>query len=190
MLYTSSVYRSSRPGFTLVEVMVVMAVTAMLSALILVYNASTRETLRLFTEKARVAQLVLRSKSLALSTYTDAREAPCGYGVRFDRTAGTYALVAYRPASCRDRSRVNTDPDLFEVVQLSEFTLPATLEFEDTGEARDIGYVLFIPPDPSVLVARDDGSLIEGGSGKVALKIRNKDTDAIVTINAAGQVTF
>lgn len=180
---------SRRTGFTLVEVMVVMSVTAMLSALILVYNASTRETLRLFTEKARVAQLILRSKSLALSTYTDGGETPCGYGVRFDLTAGKYDLVAYRPTSCRDRSRVNVDPEVFETVQSSAFELPPTLEFAQE-ETRGASYVLFIAPDPTVLVARQDGSLIDNGSGQLTLQIKGRETSATVSINAAGQVTF
>lgn len=179
-----------KAGFTLVEIMVVLAVTAMLSSLILVYNASTRETLRLFTEKARVAQLVLRAKSLAISTYTETGVTPCGYGLRFNRVTGSYALVAYRPASCRDRSRVDTSDDAYEVVQATTFELPSTIEFEDRGDAKDVSYIIFIPPDPAVLIARDDGSLVEDGLGRVAMRIKGRETDAIVTINAAGQVTF
>lgn len=167
-----------------------MAVTAMLSALILVYNASTRETLRLFSEKARVAQLILRAKSLSLSTYSE-EDTPCGYGVRLDRAAARYALVAYRPRVCAERARVDTDPDVFEVVQLSDFELPATLAFaEGADETRDASYVLFIPPDPAVLVAREDGTLVEGGDGVIAMTIKGRDTDAIVTVNAAGQITY
>lgn len=170
--------------------MVVVTVTAMLSGLILVYNASTRDTLRLFTEKARVAQLMLRSKSLALSTYSQTNT-PCGYGVRFNRSAATpgYQMVAYRPTSCADRTRVDIDEDAFEVVELSAFTLPMSLEYSP-GEASDAAYVLFIPPDPIVLVARSDGSLIQNGVGEVDLKIKGRDTSAMVTVNAAGQVTF
>jgi prepilin-type N-terminal cleavage/methylation domain-containing protein len=185
---------SRRSGFTLVEVMVVLAVTTMLSALILVYNASSRETLRLFTEKARVAQLILRSKSLALSTYTDSTgTAPCGYGVRLDRAAGTYALVSYRPADCKERGRVDTSEEAFEVVELSEFSLPATIEFGDVGDApsgSEASYVLFIPPDPAVLIADADGNLADRGLGRVNLRIKGRDTGAIVSINAAGQVTY
>lgn len=183
-----------RSGFTLVEVMVVMAVTALLSGLILVYNASTRETLRLFTEKARVAQLVFRAKSLALSTYVDGGQERCGYGVRFDRAAGTYALVSYAPPSCADRSQVRTNPEYFESVQLSSFTLPTTLEFRDRADAGTgagaLSYVLFIPPDPTVLLARDDGSLITAGDGEIRIGIKDRETDAIVSVNGAGQVTF
>jgi len=174
--------------------MVVLGVTAMLSSLILVYNSSTRETLALFTEKARIAQLILRSKSLALSTYAE-RETPCGYGVRFERGERRYALVAYRPAECTDRSRVDIDPEAYEVVQLSTFELPPSLEYgtraSETAEgAEDVSYILFIPPDPLVLVAREDGSIVGNGLGQVELKVRNRPTSAIVTINAAGQITF
>lgn len=184
-----------RSGFTLVEVMVVLAVTTMLSALILVYNASTRETLRLFTEKARVAQVVLRAKSLALSTYTTPGDTPCGYGVRFDRQAGSYALVAYRPANCRERSSVDTDPENFETVELSQFTLAPSLSFgtaddEVDGGENQASYVLFIPPDPTVLVARTSGELVDRGVGRIDLHIKGRDANAIVSVNAAGQVTY
>jgi hypothetical protein len=76
-------------------------------------------------------------------------------------------------------------------VQLSDFELPATLAFEEGADAtRDASYVLFIPPDPLVLVAREDGTLVEGGDGVIAMTVKGRDTDAIVTVNAAGQVTF
>ncbi len=179
-----------RSGFTLVEVMVVLAVTAMLSTLILVYNASTRETLRLFTEKARVAQLILRAKSLALSTYTEGGVTRCGYGVRLNRSAGTYDLVSYSPPSCAVRDRIDTDVATFETVQLSSFTLPPTLEFENKNDGHDVSYIMFIPPDPAVLIGLEDGSLVSNGSGNIAMKIKGQKTDAIVKINAAGQVTF
>lgn len=176
--------------------MVVLAVTALLSGLILVYNSSTRETLRLFTEKAQMAQLILRAKALALSTYSDS-DTPCGYGVRFvpesRREQARYELVEYRPLDCSDRARVDTDPSSFEVSQLSTFPLPATLEFafgNSNSPLADAAYVIFIPPDPIVLVARADGTLIETGVGKVELKIKGREASAIVTINAAGQVTF
>jgi hypothetical protein len=172
--------------------MVVLAVTALLSGLILVYNASTRETLRLFTEKARMAQLILRAKALALSTYSDS-DTPCAYGVQFvrsGRNSPRYELVSYRPADCSDRTRVDTGRDVFEVVQLSTFDLPPTLEYSTSSSTDDVTYVLFVPPDPIVLVARQDGTLIESGVGNIELKIKGRDTSAIVTVNAAGQVTF
>lgn len=182
---------SRRSGFTLVEVIVVLAVTTMLSALILVYNASTRETLRLFTEKARVAQLILRSKSLALSTYAGGNGL-CGYGVHFDRGANRYELVAYRPADCRDRSRVDTEAS-FDVVEQSSFDLPPTLDFgapQGTGGRDEASYVIFIPPDPTVLVAQEDGSLASQGVGVIDLYIKGRTTGAMVVVNAAGQVTY
>jgi prepilin-type N-terminal cleavage/methylation domain-containing protein len=181
---------SRRSGFTLVEVMVVLAVTAMLCAVILIYNASTRETLRLFTEKARVAQLILRSKSLALSTYTGTGDAPCGYGVRIDRAARAYAIVAYRPPDCRIRSAVDTQASSFDVAEQSSFTLTPSLEFRNIGNGQDLAYVIFIAPDPVVLVADENGALITNGLGKVRMGIRGKESDAIVSVNAAGQITY
>lgn len=183
---------SRRSGFTLVEVMVVLAVTMMLSAVILVYNSSTRDTLLLFTEKARVAQLILRAKSLALSTYTGGgeAEAPCGYGVRIDHDAGVYALVSYSPPDCRVRTSVDTQASSFQVAELSSFTLPRMLEFRNVGNGQDTSYIVFIPPDPAVLIAEEGGSLIYNGLGKIRLGIRGKETDAIVSVNAAGQITY
>lgn len=180
---------SRRSGFTLVEVMVVLGVTMMLSTIILVYNNSTRETLRLFTEKARIAQIILRSKSLALSTYAVGGEVPCGYGVQFNRPAGTYALVAYRPRDCRIRGGVDTSAD-FDVVESSQFTIPSSLEFGGEGDGSDASYVIFIPPDPTVLVADENGELVSRGLGRINLRIRGQETGAIITINAAGQITY
>lgn len=179
-----------RSGFTLVEVMVVLAVTAMLSAVILVYNASTRETLRLFTEKARMAQVIMRAKSLALSTYADEGGIPCGYGVQIDRANNTYRMVGYRPRSCSDRAQIEISSDAFTDVPQSTFPLPATLAFASTDPLEDLSYVLFIPPDPMILLGREDGSLIAGGNGTIRMQVKDSATDAIIKVNAAGQVTF
>lgn len=182
---------SRRFGFTLVEVMVVMSVTAMLSALILVYSSSTRDTLLLFTEKVRVTQLLYRAKSLALSTYTEGGVSRCGYGVRFNHAAGKYDLVSYSPASCAERSIVDTNPAAFETVQQAAFTLPKALQFDlDEATAQDAAYIMFIPPDPTILIARADGSLITNTDGRIGLKVTGRDVGAIVKINAAGQITY
>jgi prepilin-type N-terminal cleavage/methylation domain-containing protein len=182
---------SRRFGFTLVEVMVVMSVTALLSALILVYSSSTRDTLLLFTEKVRVTQLIYRAKSLALSTYTEGGVSRCGYGVRFNHTAGTYDLVSYSPASCAERSIVDINPATFETVQQAAFTLPKALQFDlDEATAQDAAYIIFIPPDPTILIAREDGSLITNTDGRIGLKVTGRDVGAIVKINAAGQITY
>ena len=84
-----------------------------------------------------------------------------------------------------------TDPSYFEVVQNSEFTLTGALEFADQEEVQVAAYyILFIPPDPTVLIAYKDGSLITTSEGKVIMRVKGQEQRAEITVNAAGQVTF
>src|SRR4051812_45988820 len=97
-----------KKGFTLVEVMVVVGVTAMLAGVILVYNSSTRSQILLSTEKVKLTQVVLRAKSLAISTYSD-ETLSCGYGIAIDPSARTYTLVRYSFGDCTVLDHVDTD---------------------------------------------------------------------------------
>jgi len=178
----------NRKGFTLVEIMVVVSVTAMLSAVILVYNSSTREQIVLSTEKVKLTQVVLRSKSLAISTYSDA-SVPCGYGMYIDPAARTYTLMRYAPADCSVTDRVDPDPAARQAVSPSEvFTLPPGLVFGNASSS--LRYVVFIPPDPFVLIADRDGNLLPTPTGEVILQSADGKYSSTITVNTAGQVTF
>ncbi len=176
-----------RGGFTLVEIMVVVSVTAMLAGVILVYNSSSRDQILLSTEKVKFTQVVLRAKSLAISTYSDV-SVPCGYGISVDPASRTYSLVRYTFGDCTILDRVDTTSGNITPVQNGRYTLPPGLSFD--AASSSLRYVIFIPPDPRVLLATGDGTLIPTTSGDIVLTSGAGTYRAVISVNKAGQVTF
>jgi len=167
--------------------MVVVTVTAILAGIILLYNSSSRAQIALFTEKVKVAQVMLRSKSLAISTYTS-EDPPCGYGLYIEPSARSYSLIKYDPGNCGELTSVDTDPSSREAAPSEHFTLPPSLTFETEDE--NLRYVIFIPPDPRVLLADESGALLARPDGNIVLRSTNGAFRAVITVNTAGQVTF
>lgn len=167
--------------------MVVVTVTAVLAGVILLYNSSSRAQIALFTEKVKVAQVMLRSKSLAISTYSS-DDTPCGYGLYIEPASRAYSLIKYDPGDCTLLNSVDTDPAAREVTPSERFILPPQLTFETDNE--DLRYVIFIPPDPRVLLADENGALLPQPDGDIVIKSTNGTFRAVITVNTAGQVTF
>ncbi|MFH0806249.1 MAG: type II secretion system protein [Candidatus Brennerbacteria bacterium] len=88
-----------RNGFTLVETLIVVAITLFLSGMLLSYNRSTDNQVVLAAEQARVAGVLFRAKSFALqkNVQRGATEA-CGFGVHFEKTGGRLILYGDIPS--------------------------------------------------------------------------------------------
>lgn len=91
----------SRNGFTLIEMLVVIGITTLLATLAIGYSRVGQNVNALSVETAKVAEMVLQARQLALATYGSAGGA-CAYGVQFNYGAGandvgTYSLFAYAP---------------------------------------------------------------------------------------------
>lgn len=177
--------KDKRAGFTLVEIIVVLLVTVLLSAVLVVYSSTSRQQIALMTETAKITQLMIKAKSLALATY-NLPEVPCGYGVHIDYNTRTYGIFSYKVSSCRnirglDPARIATTTD--------SFTLNSNLEF-DSGPAQ-VYDVLFIPPDPQTHIWISPPTLLNPTTtaATIYLKTQNGSATSSVTINSYGQIS-
>jgi prepilin-type N-terminal cleavage/methylation domain-containing protein len=94
---------SSRRAFTLIELMVVLGISAVLSALAITYSKIGQNEVALSVEESKVGQFILQAKQLAIATYTvppSTAAASCGFGVTFNlaATPQTYSVFVYDPA--------------------------------------------------------------------------------------------
>lgn len=207
-------------GFTLIEILIVVAISVMLATIAVVYTGVTRNVAALSTETAQVAGSVFRAKELALSTY--ASNGPpgspliCGYGASFDVSAQTYSIFAYEP-SPTDYPNIPTTGGVLNYcptvasttatgVYSSEMaeTVPGAFNVSLPADVRmvsggnDLAIVLFIPPDPAVLIGpapiADPTALLPQGSASTTYDIYLESADgsetSTVVVNGAGQVSF
>ncbi|KKU14385.1 MAG: hypothetical protein UX22_C0026G0007 [Candidatus Jorgensenbacteria bacterium GW2011_GWA2_45_9] len=83
-----------RGGFSMVEVVVVCAMTLILSGIFIGYNRTSGKQLILYSEQSRVIGTLNEAKALALQKFKENNSQPdtiiCAYGVRFDAVNGQY----------------------------------------------------------------------------------------------------
>ena len=178
-------------GFTIIELLVVIGVVILLLGCLILYSGASRNQVALYVEEAKIAQIILRSKTLSISTFGNP-SVPCGYGVEINQAAKTYSLFSYDVPDCSTISNIDiNDPSKYKLVQ--SFKLPNGVVFQGcpAGGGERLDYVLFIPPDPKTLVWVDGyPTPTAAGSGKIYLATADCSANIAVTVSTAGQVSF
>ncbi len=181
---------AQRSAFTLIEVLVVIAITSLLAGLILTYSSASRDRVALSVQQAKLAQTIAKAKALTVSTYNEPA-IPCGYGVHMDYAEGTYELFSYgviegsgQPAECDNITVL--DPGLRTAVTTER--LPSSLAFEEPG-SEAIEDILFLPPNPDTWIWLY-GASGTSTEGRVPLMAKSGSFSVYVLVSSAGQITF
>lgn len=173
-------------GFTLIEVVIVLGISVLLTSVVLTYSAAGRDQVYLGIQKAQVAQVISKAKSLAVSTYNQP-DVPCGYGVWFDYVNRAYEIFRYKVSPCDSvkSAGITIHGTGYSSDTKDKFTLPLNIDFGSGTGQMDV--VFFMPPDPQTFIWQGAGS---ENLGAVYLKTRNGNYTAQVQVNSAGQITF
>ncbi len=175
-----------RAGYTLIEILVVISVTTILSGFLISYNSTGRQMIAIQTERAKIGQMISRAKSLALSNYTKNPQ-PCGYGLHVDYAGGTYAIVGYMdPGNCVSTSTI--DFTNFIVIESSTVRSPLRLR-RPIAPARRLDDVAFVAPDPRVYVL-SEGAILANGSASIRIVGTPGTPTGTVSVSTAGQINF
>ena len=185
-------------GFTLVEIFVVVAVSALIAGLALSYSRKGEDRISLYIESQKIIELIFRAKSLSLATYANApgSDKPCGYGLQLDYSAQQYSLFSYVPVSapefCPSPSDVSSVPEISrEPVDGARYAYkPASgVLLQAMGDSLYV--VLFVPPAPRTLLSRNFGG---GGfvdlPSFVYLTTRDGSATMKIVVSPEGQVNF
>jgi prepilin-type N-terminal cleavage/methylation domain-containing protein len=178
---------SARSGFTLVEVLVVIAITSLLAGLILTYSSESRDQVALYVHQAKLSQTISKAKSLTVSTYNNP-VIPCGYGVHVDYAQNTYKLFSYGVAGAPPQcSGITTLDNSLETTITTE-KLPPNLSFEKP-DSEAIVDILFLPPNPDTWIWLHGGN---GTStfGSISLQTNSGTWSVPVLVSSAGQISF
>jgi hypothetical protein len=161
----------SKRGFTIVEMLVIFAVSVFLTSLLILYSRTGERQIILLREQAKIVNTVLRAKALAVQTFNQAADI-CGYGVHFEQKSFILFRDAAKDCSASDNRYSGSGEDF------QKFDLDPALKIQSP-----ISDILFIPPDPRVLLIPDQTEAvltIAAEDEKSALKIK---------VNNAGQIT-
>jgi prepilin-type N-terminal cleavage/methylation domain-containing protein len=193
----------SRQAFTLIEILVVVAISTLLSTLAIIYSSKTRNSIELTVEEAKISQFILQAKQLSIATYNTTGSTSCGYGVSFNFAAKpqTYSIFSYDPQGsppCPAIADVTTNLaggiGQNEEQQYTENTwdIPVGQGVKLSNAANDsLAGILFYPPDPVTFLSHD-GNIFSTtlGTQKIYLSTVDGGNSATLTVNAEGQVDF
>ncbi len=195
---------NTHSGFTLIELLVVVAVTLVVSSIMIVYGNKSRSQASLSIEAAKIAQVILRAKSLAISTY-NIPPIPCGYGIKIDYPNKEYSLVLYdylpTETECLDiKDRLVQEQT--RIVPLAASGIPETYRLSEgvvfpTPPSGLVEYVVFVPPDPKTHIFLRPGGgggspnpALTSGSGEIKIETQDGSVGISIFITPFGQLSF
>ncbi|MGB9848016.1 MAG: pilus assembly FimT family protein [Minisyncoccia bacterium] len=130
-------------GYTLVEILVVLGVSALLSGLLLVYSRQGEKIGEIMRVRAQIVSDINRVKNLAITAATWQGQLTCGYGIYFDVTNNQYIIFTDVSSNCDISSHLRNQAQTqdVEVIKVPQrFTLSNT----------NVQEVFFMPPQPFV----------------------------------------
>ena len=156
----------ARQGFTINEILVVLAITVFLSGMLLSYNRSSEKQITLFKDRSYIVGVLNRSKSLAEERFIGSGgQNACAFGVRIDITSQKLVLFQdIKPGTdvftCKNLNGTyspsedtpgffysGSSPELLEEYALS----PRVIMTASAGGSNvsAIADILFVPPEIS-----------------------------------------
>ncbi len=177
--------RASRAGFTLIEMLIVVGITALLAGMVLTYTSASRDQVALYVEQAKIAGTISRAKSLALATYASSSP-PCGYGVDFNYAGApqSYSVFSYTDSNCQNFPAGALDQSKVQIV--STDALPANVTMF-AGTISPVADILFLAPEPRTWIWQVGGT---STSTQGCVYLKAGGASLLVEINDAGQITF
>ncbi|MCX8015826.1 MAG: prepilin-type N-terminal cleavage/methylation domain-containing protein [Patescibacteria group bacterium] len=169
-------------GYTLVEILVVLGVTALLSGLLFVYSRQGEKIGEIMRVRAQVVSDINRVKNLAITAATWQGQLTCGYGIYFDIPNNQYIIFTDISADCKSSNHLRNQAQTQDVERIKtpqRFTLVNT----------NVQQVFFMPPQPFVFF---DGQAAEKQSAIEEVEITfgylsDIDPAFKVYINSIGQ---
>lgn len=174
---------NTRAGYTLVELLVVIVISAFLSTAMIVYSSKSRTMLTVTIEKATLAQVLQRARSLAISTYNQPSP-PCAVGVAINYVNNSYSLERVDSVNCviTNLSGVGVTKTVLE-----NFSLNPQVRFKNVS-GQSLQYVMFVPPEPTFQPWLSD--IATTSAGILVLTSGDGTQASQVKVSEFGQINF
>ena len=201
-------------GFSLIEALVVVSITVILTSVLVVHSRSSEKQIVFFRDQTLVISSILRAKAFSIETFqpelqpglqpSPSSNRVCGWGVHFEKgsapttPSSLIVFTDYAPgggaSDCTSASRSYSPTGLdekFETITLDNalsiscITVNALPGQPCVASLSDMD-VTFVPPDPSVVFHP-----VAGAEAVIVLQLNdpNQPRTSTIRISQAGQVS-
>lgn len=182
---------NSTTGFTLIEMLVTISVTLILSGVLIGYSREAGKQLILANHQAKLMSLISRAKSLSTTTFLESAlplnpgdPKICGYGVHADTGSGGIFIFRDLAVDCASGDNKFGSGDVKLTGELNVFQL--NLQATQFASGTNFNDVIFIPPDPTVIINGEKS--VEVKEAALAIEIKDKSSKVIIKVNNAGRI--
>jgi prepilin-type N-terminal cleavage/methylation domain-containing protein len=177
-------------GYTLLEIIIVIGLSALFSAFALGYTTATKNQVAMSIEATKITQVIVRAKGLTIATYATI-PGTCGYGVALDQAQNSFSLFAYTPAGAPPcPSILSVAPSARKMVDQGSWNVPLARGAKLISGSDNLVLVLFSPPAPTTFISRDNGATFINQTSRVYLSTVDGSASTSIIVNPGGQVSF
>ena len=186
----------NKSGFTLIEALIVIMVTMMMTSILITSSRTSNKQILLFKEQAVFINTISRAKSLAIGTFQPAlttggsTQPICGWGVHVLGSGSGYILfkdlgTLGPPPSCVGTGTYSAD-EAFETFTLDPAVHLSGAVPQDASGGLD---VVFRPPQPIVFINGATGTFAPP-EATIMMGVVGSTNPSTVTITQGGQVSI
>jgi prepilin-type N-terminal cleavage/methylation domain-containing protein len=178
-----------KKAFTLIEIMVALAIMISLLGLSLTYSQRGAKQLTLFKERARVMQEVSRARSLTATLFKEGGEKICGYGIEVPSASPSGVrdkMILFKDLSTSQDKCIGNDQEYSgtdEVVEI--ITLDPSVKFCTPSDRT----IFFLPPKPDLYFNGTQAGANNSEAELTVCLIIDEDETATITVNILGQIS-
>ncbi|MEK7554692.1 MAG: hypothetical protein AAB518_01760 [Patescibacteria group bacterium] len=202
----------SQSGFSLVEALVVISITIILTSILVVHSRTSERQILFFREQSVLISALLRAKSFSIQTFQpelqpglpspSTADRVCGWGVHFDRSDPLAPVIVFSDlapgggnSNCTSANKMYSQGqnEKFETIVFDSSIIIECVDVVAPGQlcasnANKLD-ITFKPPDPEVFFFVD--SAPRTGEAVVVLKLNdpNQPRTATIRVSEIGQVS-
>jgi type II secretory pathway pseudopilin PulG len=177
-----------RKGFTLIEILVVIAIIFSFTAFIFANYKQGQPTYALMGEAQKMSFNIRKAQNMAMSAKEFHGKVPQGgYGVYFDTNNPNYYIIF---GDCGGQEGYDISGTLCNGVgeKVEKIELGSGITINDisidSNSGESDGYVIFIPPDPRVVI----GTGPEVDHIEIRINLSGGSNHEAITVNKAGKI--
>jgi prepilin-type N-terminal cleavage/methylation domain-containing protein len=172
---------NNNEGFTLAETIIVMAIMAVLSTILITGNRSSNDQIALSTGQATVAGVLNQAKSMTLAKWDknqDPTQSACGFGVHFNLSDNS--LILFQDLPTISGGTLCNDPN-------HDYSYVAG-QGEEIQTLNLNGRIEFASPAPDIVFIAPYLKTV--GAGSVFLRIKGAVQTVEINVTSGGSVTY